>query len=45
MTGIRSGPRRYRNTGFTDTDVNGNLFVRGNYAAPRTISGGVAVGF
>ncbi len=37
--------RRYLNTGFTDTDVNGNNFVRGIYAAPRAITGSVAYGF
>ena len=37
--------RRYLNTAFTDTDFNGNPFVRGVYGAPRAISGSVSYGF
>ncbi|SFS11864.1 Outer membrane receptor proteins, mostly Fe transport [Dyella sp. OK004] len=37
--------RRYLNTAFTDTDVNGNSFIRGIVAAPRSVMGSVAVDF
>jgi len=37
--------RRYLNTAYTDTDATGSNFVRGIYAAPRTVTGSFALGF
>ena len=37
--------RRYLNTAFTDTDYNNNNFIRGIIAAPRAVTGSLALDF
>jgi len=37
--------RRYLNTGFSETNIVGSTYIRGIYAAPRTIAGSVAYTF
>ena len=37
--------RHYLNTAYTDTDYNGNDFIRGIIAAPRSVTGSVDIHF